>query len=90
MTKKPNNALTELPCRYNTSANFDTYKKDFITLYVTYLKSWVNIEHPSGIYITSSPTNGKESEKEGWVAVNPYDTHYGDGMYDNTLLKIVG
>lgn len=26
----------------------------------------------------SSPTNGVESEKEGWVAQNPYDPHYGD------------
>lgn len=26
----------------------------------------------------SSPTNGVESEKEGWVAQKPSDTHYGD------------
>ncbi|XP_077671208.1 beta-mannosidase isoform X2 [Eretmochelys imbricata] len=35
-------------------------------------------EDKSRPYITSSPTNGKESVKEGWLSQNPYDTHYGD------------
>ena len=30
-------------------------------------------------YLMSSPTNGKQSELEGGVALNPYDEHYGDG-----------
>ena len=34
-------------------------------------------------FLTSSPTNGLESEKEGWVAKNPYDVRYGDVHYYN-------
>lgn len=29
-------------------------------------------------FLASSPTNGLESESEQWIAVNPYDLHYGD------------
>lgn len=34
-------------------------------------------------YLSSSPTNGIETQKEGWVAKNPYDAHYGDVHYYN-------
>ncbi|XP_069639782.1 beta-mannosidase isoform X2 [Haliaeetus albicilla] len=35
-------------------------------------------EDKSRPFIASSPTNGLESVKEGWLSQNPYDTHYGD------------
>lgn len=35
-------------------------------------------EDKSRPFIASSPTNGLESIKEGWISQNPYDTHYGD------------
>lgn len=35
-------------------------------------------EDKSRPFIASSPTNGLESVKEGWISQNPYDTHYGD------------
>ena len=38
---------------------------------------------PGRPYLTSSPTNGVESEREGWVARNPYDVNYGDVHYYN-------
>lgn len=38
---------------------------------------------PTRPFLTSSPTNGYESEEEDWVAKNPYDTHYGDTHYYN-------
>lgn len=31
----------------------------------------------------SSPSNGIESETEGYIAANPYDSHYGDTHYYN-------
>lgn len=40
---------------------------------------------PGRRYIVSSPTNGLESEKEGYVATNPYDPHYGDTHYYNYM-----
>jgi beta-mannosidase len=33
---------------------------------------------PSRDCLSSSPTNGIETEKEGWVAQNPGDVRYGD------------
>lgn len=29
-------------------------------------------------FLGSSPTNGQESVKENWIAINPYDLRYGD------------
>lgn len=40
---------------------------------------------PGRRYIVSSPTNGLQSEKEGYVATNPYDPHYGDTHYYNYM-----
>ncbi|KAG9344023.1 hypothetical protein JZ751_012499 [Albula glossodonta] len=51
------------------------YVKDYVTLY----------EDRSRPFLTSSPTNGAESEQEGWVAQNPYDTHYGDTHFYSYL-----
>lgn len=35
-------------------------------------------EDKSRPFVASSPTNGLESVKEGWLSRDPYDTHYGD------------
>lgn len=81
------NYKTAFPCfRYQTKDNFTLYKRDFITLYIDLLKVIVNAEHSTGIYLSSSPTNGLESMKEGWVAQNPYDTIYGDGKLLYSIL----
>lgn len=57
------------------------YLKDYVTLYVTNIRAIVQKEDQSRPFIVSSPTNGAESEKEGWVAENPYDLFYGDTHY---------
>lgn len=31
--------------------------------------------------MTSSPSNGLETEREGWVAKNVFDLHYGDSIF---------
>uniref|UniRef100_A0A8C5NAY2 Beta-mannosidase n=1 Tax=Gouania willdenowi TaxID=441366 RepID=A0A8C5NAY2_GOUWI len=54
------------------------YVKDYVTLYVDNIKKLVEEEDQSRPFLVSSPTNGAESEQEGWVAANPYDPHYGD------------
>ncbi|KAM9477855.1 beta-mannosidase isoform 2-T2 [Clarias gariepinus] len=54
------------------------YVKDYIQLYVKNIKEIVLQEDSTRPFLVSSPTNGVESEKEGWVAQDPYDTHYGD------------
>uniref|UniRef100_A0A3Q3XH45 Beta-mannosidase n=1 Tax=Mola mola TaxID=94237 RepID=A0A3Q3XH45_MOLML len=55
-----------------------TYLKDYVTLYVDNIRAIVQKEDQSRPFLVSSPTNGAESEQEGWVAANPYDPRYGD------------
>uniref|UniRef100_A0A8D2KZJ9 Beta-mannosidase n=1 Tax=Varanus komodoensis TaxID=61221 RepID=A0A8D2KZJ9_VARKO len=59
------------------------YSRDYVTLYVNNIQEIVLAEDKSRPFITSSPTNGLESAKEGWLAKNPYDTHFGDTHYYN-------
>ncbi|XP_078487709.1 beta-mannosidase [Ciona intestinalis] len=68
---------------YNTSDNFDRYKKDYVALYADTILPIVNKLDPSRPFLTSSPTNGKESTEEGYVAKDPYSVHYGDVHYYN-------
>lgn len=54
------------------------YVKDYVNLYVENIREIVLQEDTTRPFLVSSPTNGVESEKEGWVAHDPYDPHYGD------------
>uniref|UniRef100_A0A8C1P6P8 Beta-mannosidase n=1 Tax=Cyprinus carpio TaxID=7962 RepID=A0A8C1P6P8_CYPCA len=54
------------------------YVKDYVHLYVENIRDIVLQEDSTRPFLVSSPTNGVESEKEGWVAKDPYDPHYGD------------
>uniref|UniRef100_A0A3Q0RMG4 Beta-mannosidase n=1 Tax=Amphilophus citrinellus TaxID=61819 RepID=A0A3Q0RMG4_AMPCI len=62
-----------------------TYIKDYVMLYVNNIKKIVQ-EDQSRPFLVSSPTNGAESEQEGWVAENPYDPHYGDVHFYSYIL----
>ena len=44
-------------------------------------------EDKSRPFLSSSPSNGVDTEKEGWVAKNPGSPYWGDGKY--FLLKLV-
>ncbi|XP_052427782.1 beta-mannosidase [Carassius gibelio] len=57
------------------------YVKDYVSLYVENIRDIVLQEDSTRPFLVSSPTNGVESEKEGWVAKDPYDPHYGDTHY---------
>ncbi|RXG61542.1 Beta-mannosidase, partial [Armadillidium vulgare] len=63
---------------YGTNSNFDLYKSDYIKLYVDTVANTIKEEDPIRPVIISSPSNGIESEEEGYIAENPYDSHYGD------------
>uniref|UniRef100_A0A3Q3KHT1 Beta-mannosidase n=1 Tax=Mastacembelus armatus TaxID=205130 RepID=A0A3Q3KHT1_9TELE len=63
-----------------------TYIKDYVTLYVNNIRKIVQEEDQSRPFLVSSPTNGAESEQEGWVAANPYDPHYGDTHFYSYIL----
>ncbi|CAH1280029.1 unnamed protein product [Diabrotica balteata] len=72
---------------YHTLLNFTIYYQDYVKLYVTTIKSeFLKITHNRGLFITSSPTNGKESDAEGYLAQNPASTLYGDVHFYNYIL----
>ncbi|CAB3249285.1 unnamed protein product [Arctia plantaginis] len=70
---------------YHTQYEFERYKKEYIKLYVDTIKPIVEDVDPGRRYLVSSPSNGLESEKEGYIALNPYDAHYGDTHYYNYM-----
>ncbi|CAG4954197.1 unnamed protein product [Parnassius apollo] len=70
---------------YNTQAQFSKYKEEYIKLYVDTIKPIVENLDPNRRYLVSSPSNGLESEQEGYIAQNPYDPYYGDTHYYNYL-----
>ncbi|KAJ8281102.1 hypothetical protein GJAV_G00063540 [Gymnothorax javanicus] len=61
------------------------YLKDYVTLYVNNIREVVQKANSSRPFLASSPTNGVESEREGWVARDPYDTHFGDTHFYSYL-----
>lgn len=72
-------AIRRFPFRYGTSSNYSLYKSEYVTLYVTIIKPIVQAVDGTRAYLESSPTNGIQSEEEGYVASNPYNPNYGDG-----------
>ncbi|XP_045532778.1 beta-mannosidase [Pieris brassicae] len=70
---------------YKTQPDFDRYKEEYIKLYVDTIKPIVEMLDPGRRYLVSSPSNGRQSEQDGYVALNPYDPHYGDTHYYNYI-----
>ncbi|XP_071101412.1 beta-mannosidase-like [Haliotis cracherodii] len=63
---------------YGIHLHYKRYYDDYVKLYVTTLKTIVNKEDSTRLYLSSSPSDGKETEKEGWVAKDPGSELYGD------------
>ncbi|KOB66453.1 putative Mannosidase, beta A, lysosomal [Operophtera brumata] len=76
----PATTRTKSPCE---ATEYNRYKDEYIKLYVNTIKPIVESLDPGRRYLVSSPSNGLESEKEGYIANNPYDSHYGDTHYYN-------
>ncbi|CAH2045199.1 unnamed protein product, partial [Iphiclides podalirius] len=70
---------------YGTVAQFSKYREEYIKLYVDTIGPIVRALDPGRRYLVSSPSNGLESVREGYIARNPYDPHYGDTHYYNYL-----
>lgn len=71
---------------YDTQPQFEKYKEEYIKLYVETMRPIVeNLDLDNREYLVSSPSNGLESELEGYIAQNPSDPHYGDVHYYNYL-----
>lgn len=62
--------------------NKTRYIEDYLELYVKTIKpEFERLTHGRGIYVTSSPSNGKQTEGEGFLAKQPGSSYYGDGKY---------
>nr|CAI5847146.1 unnamed protein product [Callosobruchus analis] len=72
---------------YHVKQNFSLFKDDYIKLYINTIKTkFEEITHKRRIFVASSPSNGKETEREGYVSNNPNDQQYGDVHYYNYIL----
>ncbi|CAH2301236.1 beta-mannosidase isoform X1 [Pelobates cultripes] len=63
----------------------EMYLKDYLSLYIKTIRIIILEMDNTRPFIPSSPTNGKETIREGWLAKNPYDMHYGDIHYYSYL-----
>ncbi|KAK7576622.1 hypothetical protein V9T40_012908 [Parthenolecanium corni] len=63
---------------YGTWLKFSLFKKEYVHLYVDVVKKAVLAVDQSRYFMASSPSNGLQSEAEGYVSSNPYDPLYGD------------
>lgn len=64
--------------RYGTAKNFTLYAQDYVKLYVDTVRDEALKNDETRDFLTSSPTNGVESEDEGYIAENPYSLYFGD------------
>ncbi|XP_053559473.1 beta-mannosidase isoform X2 [Bombina bombina] len=63
----------------------DVFTQNYLTLYIKVIRELVLQMDESRPFLASSPTNGKETIKENWLAKNPYDHLYGDIHYYNYM-----
>ncbi|XP_037073776.1 LOW QUALITY PROTEIN: beta-mannosidase-like [Pollicipes pollicipes] len=64
---------------YGTKGDFDRYKADYVSLYVdTVRDELTKVLGSADAFVTSSPSNGRESDAEGYVAKDPGSSLYGD------------
>lgn len=70
---------------YGTVSNFNQYKQDYVTLYVDTIRTLTQEVDGSRPFVVSSPSNGIQSELDGYIAEHPYSNLYGDVHYYNYL-----
>lgn len=49
----------------------------------------MNEEDPSRPYTVSSPSNGKQSEQDGYISMNPGSSEYGDGRSISYITNLI-
>ncbi|XP_053667869.1 beta-mannosidase [Anopheles marshallii] len=71
---------------YKTKANYSAYLDQYVELYVRTVLPTVEQNDRWRTVLLSSPSNGKQSMKEPYIAENPQDPLYGDVHYYNYFL----
>ena len=64
-----------------SEANKPYYYDQYRMLYINTIRSGVLSANMSRPFLSSSPTNGIDTERENWIATNPYDVKFGDVHY---------
>ncbi|KAK7109878.1 hypothetical protein V1264_013839 [Littorina saxatilis] len=59
-------------------SNYTIYYNDYIKLYITTIMAIVTREHPSSVFVSSSPSNGVQTAQQGYVDKDPQSNNYGD------------
>ncbi|KAJ7385973.1 hypothetical protein OS493_012305 [Desmophyllum pertusum] len=68
---------------YNTSSMFNRYANDYVKLYIDTIRKTLEEEDKSRPFLSSSPSNGVDTEREGWVAKKPGSPYWGDVHFYN-------
>jgi len=68
---------------FGTDDHFEVYRTDYIKLYIETIQPLAESLDPSRKYLSSSPSNGVQSQIEGWIATKTEDARYGDSNYKN-------
>ncbi|XP_049964319.1 beta-mannosidase isoform X2 [Schistocerca serialis cubense] len=71
---------------YGTYSNFSLYQTEYVQLYVDTVRQTAKLLDSERPFIISSPTNGLQSEAEGYIAKNPGSSLFGDVHYYNYML----
>ncbi|KAF5275066.1 hypothetical protein FQA39_LY07003 [Lamprigera yunnana] len=70
---------------YGTQDKFDTFKADYKKLYVDTIARELLLNDDTRPFLASSPSNGIQSIKEDYVAINPQSNYYGDIHFYNYI-----
>lgn len=73
------NELALMTNWYGTHNNLTLYKSDYIKLYIDTIQAEL-LNLTNVIFVSSSPSNGKESIQEDYLATNPGNPLFGDGI----------
>ncbi|XP_064471506.1 beta-mannosidase-like isoform X2 [Ornithodoros turicata] len=68
---------------YSRRSGSATYRRDYVRLYIETIMPIVLEEDRTRPYLPSSPSNGKQTEEDNWIAKDPNDYKYGDVHYYN-------
>ncbi|KAK2162053.1 hypothetical protein LSH36_105g04043 [Paralvinella palmiformis] len=71
---------------YDTSGPlYERYKSDYVKLYIDTIRNIILDDDYTRPFLSSSPSNGKVTEENGWISEDPKPSspHYGDIHYYN-------
>ena len=60
-----------------------------LKLYIDTIRETLEEEDKSRPFLSSSPSNGVDTEREGWIAKKPSSPYWGDGKYFSTKLWLL-